>query len=327
MPFATSGNIITTSNQIAPGIIVNSDVSASAAIAYSKLNLALGIVNADVSATAAIAYSKLDLALGIVNADVSASAAIVDTKLNTIATAGKVSGAALTLLANIPSGAGVIPAANLPSSNHFITSTCFEDIARFTTSVAGSGTIAVGVSGLDLSTSSTGGSFAKALWTVLGVNATIFSQSPKFSCSLNPGSIVQATNNGDLYVGLGNVTIAGTGITYTNAHIGFKIVKTAGATTLYATQADGTTETASSALTTFAGNADDVSLFLKVNGTTSVDYYWRKDANSAWATVNLTTNMPAASTVDANCTFGASNTSTATNFNWFVTNASYQVPI
>ncbi len=63
--------------------ILNSDVSAGAAIAYSKLNLANSIVNADVSATAAIAYSKLNLANSIVNADVSASAAIARSKLGT----------------------------------------------------------------------------------------------------------------------------------------------------------------------------------------------------------------------------------------------------
>jgi len=62
-------------------LIVNADVSASAAIAYSKLNLALSIVNADVSASAAIAYSKLNLALSIVDADVSATAFISRTKL------------------------------------------------------------------------------------------------------------------------------------------------------------------------------------------------------------------------------------------------------
>jgi len=76
--------------------IVNSDVSASAAIAYSKLNLGTSIVNADVSASAAIAYSKLNLGTSIVNADVSASAGIVDTKLATISTALKVSNSATT---------------------------------------------------------------------------------------------------------------------------------------------------------------------------------------------------------------------------------------
>lgn len=55
-----------------------------------------------------------DSALQITNAKVAAAAGIVDTKLATISTAGKVSGAALTLLANTPSGAGRIPRANAP---------------------------------------------------------------------------------------------------------------------------------------------------------------------------------------------------------------------
>lgn len=63
------------------GSIVNADVSGSAAIAYSKLSLTGSIVNADISASAAIAYSKLNLTGTIVNADVSASAAIAYSKL------------------------------------------------------------------------------------------------------------------------------------------------------------------------------------------------------------------------------------------------------
>lgn len=61
--------------------IANSHISASAAIAYSKLNLAGSIVNADVSASAAIAYSKLSLTGSIVNADINSSAAIDVSKL------------------------------------------------------------------------------------------------------------------------------------------------------------------------------------------------------------------------------------------------------
>lgn len=62
--------------------IVNADVNTSAAIAYSKLNLVGSIVNADVNAAAAIAYSKLNLSNSIVNADVNAAAAIAYSKLN-----------------------------------------------------------------------------------------------------------------------------------------------------------------------------------------------------------------------------------------------------
>ncbi len=60
-------------------------------------------------------YALIDGApvTGIVNADCSGSMALVDTKLAQISTANKVSGTALTGLAGIPVGAGIIPAANI----------------------------------------------------------------------------------------------------------------------------------------------------------------------------------------------------------------------
>lgn len=56
-----------------------------------------------------------DSALQITNAKVAAGAAIADTKLAQITTAGKVSGAAITSLPSVPSGAGALPIANVPS--------------------------------------------------------------------------------------------------------------------------------------------------------------------------------------------------------------------
>ena len=64
------------------GSILGSDISASAAIPYSKLSLAGSILNSDIASGAAIAYSKLNLAASIVNADISATAAIAYSKLN-----------------------------------------------------------------------------------------------------------------------------------------------------------------------------------------------------------------------------------------------------
>jgi hypothetical protein len=89
-----------TSDKILNGTIMDIDVSDSASIGYSKLNLGTSIVNADISASASIGYSKLNLGTSIVNADISASASIVDTKLATIATAGKVSNSATTASAS-----------------------------------------------------------------------------------------------------------------------------------------------------------------------------------------------------------------------------------
>lgn len=51
--------------------LVNANIAAGAAIAYSKLNLASSIVNADVAAGAAIVYSKLNLAASIAAADLA----------------------------------------------------------------------------------------------------------------------------------------------------------------------------------------------------------------------------------------------------------------
>ena len=81
---------------IADNTIVNADINSSAAIVYSKLSLASSILTGDIKDGE------------IVNADISSSAAIVDSKLAQITTASKVSGAALTSLADIPSGAGNI---------------------------------------------------------------------------------------------------------------------------------------------------------------------------------------------------------------------------
>jgi hypothetical protein len=71
--------------QIVAGSIINSDVNAAAAIAYSKLNLVDSIVNADINSAAAIAYSKLNLTTSIVNADINSAAAIAINKLATLA--------------------------------------------------------------------------------------------------------------------------------------------------------------------------------------------------------------------------------------------------
>ena len=61
--------------------ITNSHVAPAAGIVYSKLSLTGSILNADISASAAIAYAKLALTGSIVNADIAAAAAISYSKL------------------------------------------------------------------------------------------------------------------------------------------------------------------------------------------------------------------------------------------------------
>lgn len=88
---SSSASVFTIDN----GAITNAKVSASAAIAYSKLALTGAILNADLAGS--IAYSKLSLTGAILNADLAGS--IADTKLSTIATSGKVSNSATTATA------------------------------------------------------------------------------------------------------------------------------------------------------------------------------------------------------------------------------------
>jgi hypothetical protein len=61
--------------------VVNADVDAAAAIAYSKLALAGHLVNADIATGAAIGYAKLNLAGSVVNSDIASGAAIGIAKL------------------------------------------------------------------------------------------------------------------------------------------------------------------------------------------------------------------------------------------------------
>lgn len=84
--FDGTSNVTITASHVA-GSIVNADINASAAIAYSKLALTGSIVNADVGVSAAIAYSKLALTGSIVDADISGSAAISPSKLATVTVA------------------------------------------------------------------------------------------------------------------------------------------------------------------------------------------------------------------------------------------------
>lgn len=79
--------LVSTGSAPSWALLVNANIDATAAIAYSKLTLTGSIVNADISASAAIAYSKLALTGSIVNADVSTSAAIAFSKLASLTSA------------------------------------------------------------------------------------------------------------------------------------------------------------------------------------------------------------------------------------------------
>jgi len=201
--------------------------------------------------------------------------------------------------------------------------TTFETAGRFEVSNTNGGTSVFNGNneGVFIVTSATSAAATKVNWKLnQSANAKLYVGSPVFSANLYMYTLNATLNSGSAFFGIGTPTVSGSGHTFTDSHIGFKIIKTGGATTLYATQADGT-ETASSALTTLA-NDDCLDLILKVNGTSSVDYYWRKNGSALSAATNLTTHIPTANA--SYLQYSISNDSTARDFSMIVTGSSYE---
>lgn len=169
-------------------------------------------------------------------------------------------------------------------------STTFETAGRFNPALINTGTNAFGLSGLIQATGATGASSVSNDWFINGRGSDIFDDSPIFSAYF----ILSALGTDfQTFGGLGQPTVAGAGITYTVKLVGWKVVRaSSGSANFHATQADGTTENASAALTTLTTD-DNLDLIVKINGTTSADYYYRKNGSALSAATNLTSNLPA----------------------------------
>ncbi len=186
-------------------------------------------------------------------------------------------------------GAGAAPTMQTASSgtsaikSRFASS--FETAARFIGAASGGGTVTFSNEGADINSSATASSGYKLQYSTPG-SATIklYDGSPVFSCIV---SIINVGASMQTYLGLGWIATAGSGHTFTNAHIGFKTIANA----LHVTQGDDTTENASSSLSTLSAD-DRLDLVVVVNSTTSADYYFRKNGTALSSATNLTTNRP-----------------------------------
>lgn len=184
--------------------------------------------------------------------------------------------------------------------------TNFEDSARFVTTLTGSGGITYGTTGASMATGATGTSSADLDMTVVSGVPNLFAGSPVWSTIIR--SATAQTNTFHVIACIGDATVTGTAITFTDDHIGFKMVTNGTNNQLFATQANGTTESASASLTN-VDSTEVVDLIAVVNGTTSVDYYWRLGGGALSSATNLTTNLPTAAMV--RCTAAVSNRATA----------------
>lgn len=209
------------------------------------------------------------------------------------------------------------PSSTIPTTKEC---TSFEALTRFTATQTG-GSTTLGTQGALINATSTTSRFAQL---ACNNQATFFpySGSPIFTTEIEFAPQGLGTT-GAYYMGIGTPTIATTGITFTPTHIGFKVLVVSGVASLYATQADGTTENASSVLTTLL-TGDMLRLIVKVNGASSVDYYYSKNTSASYSTVNLTTNMPSTSLQDAMWIFGCTNSSSASAQSIYALSASFE---
>ncbi len=210
--------------------------------------------------------------------------------------------------------AGLLTAVGITSLN-MKSYTNFETATRFTQTTDGAATITFNTSGLRLETSATATSSSLNEWFT---TQNVFNTSPTFTTSFEWGGIPSSGGVG--FMGLGAMaTFSGSGATFTGSHIGFEFQYQAGVWNLYATFNNGGTEQFS-LLTTMA-TSDKFDLLLKVNGTSSVDYYYRKNSGTLTKTT-LTGTVP--SGVSNKVQFGISNKGSANNIICLVYCATYE---
>jgi hypothetical protein len=196
--------------------------------------------------------------------------------------------------------------------------------ARYNISAGVGGVAEPAADGFTLATGVTANTFSTVDWNLFrnGATAKIYSGNPIFSCHIACSGINAANGSGEAFFGLGTSAnfADGTAFSYAVSHIGFKIIKISGVVTLYGTQADDSLETATAACTTVVAN-DELDLIIKVNGSSSVDYYWRKNGGEI-SSVKLTSNIPTGS--ENALGFAIGNKNTAFNFQVSLSSASYQ---
>jgi len=186
--------------------------------------------------------------------------------------------------------------------------------AQYSPSVGGSGanTFAQGT-GVQINTGATSGSFAEVIDDLTGgagTSSNYFAKTSRFSTRIN-FNVGGTTFNSFFGFGDYSAICSGTGTIYTGKAYGFKITGVSSVYTLFGTNGDGTTETATASLTTLSVG-DWLDLMAVFTPGVGVDYYWSKNGG-AWsaATTNTTHLPPSGSLTFAGEIWCVSNQSTA----------------
>lgn len=178
---------------------------------------------------------------------------------------------------------------NLPPNLRMKLSSSFETAGRFTVTNVTTGASTFTTLGLQQTTGASGTSSTSADYqTAGGSTPSLFAAGGIFSAMMNINTL---GTTGSYYIGIGRPTVAGTGHTFTVAHIGFKVIISGSVATLSATVADGTE--VATVLGSLA-SGDTVDLILQIVSTSSVNFYWRKNGGALSAAINIATHIPTA---------------------------------
>ncbi len=165
-----------------------------------------------------------------------------------------------------------------------------------------------GNNGMVVAPSAAATNWSRALWWI---TSYVFSNRFSFTCGLTClGGFTSGDGVG--FVGLGNMTMTGSGVTETGRNIcGFEFKKTSGVTTIIAVQCDGSGSLDYSGTLETVTNGDTLELFIR-RTSSGIDYYTRKNGGSISSATTLSNYIP--SGTENNICFETSNKGSANDF-------------
>jgi len=197
--------------------------------------------------------------------------------------------------------------------------TIFETSGRFYTTAGGTGSAVFGNNGAMLQPGATATSYARML---LYTTDYVLYNEPIFSCILTVFN--KGTLDGRFAVGLGDITVDGSGFTEVNAKnfCGFYLKKAAGAVTLaiFQQKDDDTYDFENNV--SVVNNSDILELFMKIKST-GITYYYRRNGGALTTIATLTTGNPHGN-IESAIYFANTNMGDASNFQVQLKSVSYE---
>lgn len=261
------------------------DTANSNALTYkSSTGVSYAIV---VDATGKLASTAYDFSSDTTGTETTKPVNAAGVKANSVALASDAEAQAGTVTTKSISPAQL--AANAAAFVRSAWSTDFSTATRYTASVNGAATNTFDSNGASISGGGTNGNWAKIIYTP----GKPFVVGDRMSFTVSNSS---SGNNYECYFGIGTVTISGSGHTFTNSHVGFKLLKPAGSFSFSATVANGSTETATVLTTTdFSAAILEASIFYR--SASAIEFTYRTSGGSWSSPVTITTNIPSAQTL------------------------------